>query len=839
MAIDFLSKINDVMGEKKVDPIEIYDDLDRTSTAGELRESQKYILKNWYSFRKEDRDLIIKMHTGEGKTLVGLLILLSKLNERKGPCIYVCPNKYLVSQVYEEAKKFGVPVCSITADNMLPNDFTNGERILVTNVHKLFNGKTIFGIGNDYRKIGAIVLDDAHACLDAIRDAFTISIKRRENHDLYQQILALFESELVDQGAGSFWDIKNGEKSETLMSIPYWAWIDKNNSVLELLAPHADENFIRFSWDLLKDAIDKCEAFVNGNEIQIILKYATIDKFSFFKNAENRILMSATTQDDIFFAKTLNFSIESIRSPLIADAHHWSGEKMILLPSLMSDKLQREVILDYFCNLNYKSFGAVALVPSSRRQIDYEKYGCVIVNKENIENEVWELKNGKYSNMMVFANRYDGIDLPDKTCRVLIMDSLPYFSNLADEYEEKNRVDSVLIHKKIAQRIEQGMGRCVRSEKDYACILIVGADLVRFIRSNQSQSYFSNQTRKQVEIGLSIAEWSKNDEKPIESLVDVVNQCLRRDDGWKAYYKNQMDKLSVEYSVDEESLAILEVECKAESLLLKNKFEEAAQTIQKLIDVRNLSDTDRGWYMQVMARYKYYSDKTEANRLQKAAFEANTSLLKPRNGIAYKKFKNVDTNRIVKLQQELSKYPSHEELMLEVDSIYENLAFGIEADRFEDAVDRMGRLLGFETQRPDKMIRKGPDNLWKMEKGRYLLIECKNQVCEAREAISKHEVGQMENHCGWFESNYPDGVVRNIIIIPTNKVADDANFTHDVRAMTKMELVRIKDNFRKFYVGLKKYNLSSLDMSILCNELDSYELDIKSIEDKYAKITQR
>jgi hypothetical protein len=42
----------------------------------------------------------------------------------------------------------------------------------------------------------------------------------------------------------------------------------------------------------------------------------------------------------------------------------------------------------------------------------------------------------------VLANRYDGIDLPDDSCRVLIFDSKPYSESLTDLYQEFCRPDS-------------------------------------------------------------------------------------------------------------------------------------------------------------------------------------------------------------------------------------------------------------------------------------------------------------------------------------------------------------------------------------------------------------
>ena len=104
---------------RKTEPQELYKTLDRKSVAGPLRPAQKYILNEWYQKHHDDKDLIIKLHTGEGKTLIGLLILQSVINSKQGPCLYVCPNIYLVSQVCAEADKFGIPCCTIGSDKQI------------------------------------------------------------------------------------------------------------------------------------------------------------------------------------------------------------------------------------------------------------------------------------------------------------------------------------------------------------------------------------------------------------------------------------------------------------------------------------------------------------------------------------------------------------------------------------------------------------------------------------------------------------------------------------------------------------------------------------------------
>lgn len=50
--------------------------------------------------------------------------------------------------------------------------------------------------------------------------------------------------------------------------------------------------------------------------------------------------------------------------------------------------------------------------------------------------------NGLY----VLLNKYDGIDLPDEACRMLIIDGLPNIMNMNDRYEKSiaNQSDRIL-----------------------------------------------------------------------------------------------------------------------------------------------------------------------------------------------------------------------------------------------------------------------------------------------------------------------------------------------------------------------------------------------------------
>ena len=51
------------------------------------------------SARKDDRDVVIKQNTGGGKTVSGLLIAQSTMNEGIGKAVYLAPDTYLAAYV--------------------------------------------------------------------------------------------------------------------------------------------------------------------------------------------------------------------------------------------------------------------------------------------------------------------------------------------------------------------------------------------------------------------------------------------------------------------------------------------------------------------------------------------------------------------------------------------------------------------------------------------------------------------------------------------------------------------------------------------------------------------
>ena len=121
-----------------VEPRNLFQTLRLNKTFEYLRDVQGDVLDEWYEHRNR-RDIVIKMNTGSGKTLVGLLLLRSRLNEGKGPALYLCPNNHLVSQVRNEADKLGNQACRFRRkQSLFRRNFTESTGVLITNVQKAF-----------------------------------------------------------------------------------------------------------------------------------------------------------------------------------------------------------------------------------------------------------------------------------------------------------------------------------------------------------------------------------------------------------------------------------------------------------------------------------------------------------------------------------------------------------------------------------------------------------------------------------------------------------------------------------------------------------------------------
>ena len=94
--MNLLSKLSSSTKAKTIEPREIFMTLPSKAPGyGYPRDVQSEVWKKWFDIRNE-KNVILKMNTGSGKTVVGLIMLQSCLNEEKGPAIIIWLSRLLM-----------------------------------------------------------------------------------------------------------------------------------------------------------------------------------------------------------------------------------------------------------------------------------------------------------------------------------------------------------------------------------------------------------------------------------------------------------------------------------------------------------------------------------------------------------------------------------------------------------------------------------------------------------------------------------------------------------------------------------------------------------------------
>jgi hypothetical protein len=804
MPIDF-GKINNInKSDTAIHPREIFVALPGKEE-GKFeypRDVQSQVWDYWFS-RRDEKDLAIKMNTGSGKTIVGLLILKSCLNEGKTPAVYVVPDNYLVQQVTIEAKSLGIEVTEDTNSYL----FRTGKAILVINIQKLVNGLSVFGVGDDGAKIniGSIIIDDAHACLDKIEQQFTLTIDVAS--PAYKEIYSCFQSSLHDQCKSKALEIENRDP-DCYLQVPFWTWKEQNTNISKILIKYKKEDDYKFIWPLIKESLLLSRCVVSSEGIEISPHCIPIDIIPSITNASRKIFMTATLVNDGILSSHFGITEKSIAKAIIPNTAGDIGDRMILCPQVINKELT-DVQIRKFCKEVSQSVNVVVIVPSDKQAKYWKEYSNLILDRNNINDGIKKLREG-HVGLTVLINRYDGVDLPKDACRLLVIDGIPIARRLIDKIETNILMGSSRKSAQIAQIIEQGMGRGVRSSDDYCVVFLMGRTLSSQLYVEGAIDRFSPGTKAQINLSNQVSQQISGGE--LSEIKEIIHYCLDRNKDWVSASKGTLASLVYESSTPD---AISIGQRKAYNAARINNYKFAANeldTLAKSIDEIPV----RSYLKQFLAEYVNHYDREEAQKILMSAANDNPRVTKPIQGIAYHKIESEMMNQARecrKYLQQISRDPNT--IIIEVNALLESLIFMPEtASLFEESLKRIARYIGFESQRPEDQVGKGPDVLLELGSLKYLVVECKNGATS--EKICKRDCNQLNGSTKWFESIYDSTCKYTPILIhPSNKFEHAASPHNDTRIMNEEKLALLRDNISSFIKSLCVENKLDNDEAIM------------------------
>lgn len=825
-----LSRLSGAKKSAPIEPREIFMALPQKEKGYEYpRDVQSQVWKKWFDTRN-DKNCIIKMNTGSGKTVVGLMILQSCLNEGKGPAVYVVPDNYLAVQVCEEAKRIGILAVTDKDDY----SYTENRAILVTTIYALVNGHSVFGMRptNNY-PIGSILLDDVHACMEKITTQFSIKIPSQ--HCLYSELIALFADQWKEYHKSSYTNIVEIPDPSAKAIIPFWMWQEKQNEIYSLLAKNNndDENnrCIYFNFPLIENSLPTCDCYITTRSIEIVPEGISISQIKNFHNAQRRIFMSATLADDSVFASAIGLHKEDVRTVITPDSANDIGDRLILFPRHLNSAITDDEIKDKVISIS-ESHNVVVIVPSFERAKYWDPSGARIINRENIDKFVLALKSG-HVGFVVLVNRYDGIDLPDDACRLLVIDGLPPLISEKDKYIQSVDPASTILKKEQIQRIEQGMGRGVRSNSDSCCIVLMGDNLADVLLRNQGVSYFSNATREQYDLSKEL--WDllrqENPQPSVDDVFELAYFSLNREVEWIQKSKEKLSEIryASEPRFDNNALALRS----AFDWTMALQWQKAISILDQAV-FQEKQDSTKGYLLQIIAKYTNIFDRSKAQQILLSGKTKNLSILSPLSGIRYDKA----VNNIAQAKA-ICEYIEKEQIkqsdyIIHVNALMSSLVFSPDSDIFERTLKTVGQLIGFISTRPDKETNgEGPDNLWAIGSNKYFVIECKTAA--VAEKISKDYCNQLGGSIRWFSREYGDECTPIPVLVHKAFVIDrQATAVHDMRIITEERLERFKKSVNEFAIAISQ-NGNWKDEEKITRLLFEYKLRGNDIVEYYMK----
>ncbi|NUU61119.1 DEAD/DEAH box helicase [Paenibacillus agri] len=828
--------------QKPIDPIEIFKTLIHQEGYDYLRDIQSDFLKLWHS-KRVDRDVVGILNTGAGKTLIGQLMLLSKMNEGVGTVVYLCPDTQLVDQAVEQAAIHNIPVVTIDSEPgqaaEFPVDFLNKKAILITTFERMFNGRSIFGVdgygSRPIQEIGALVIDDAHSCIKKARQQSTILIEKK--HPAYSQLFKLFEASIREQGEGALTSIKSGSSTVSRL-VPYWVWRQHKDAILNILQKlHQDDDAtVFFNWGIVGDELSKSQCYISGTQIEITPLQIPVQRIPSFFNAKHRFIMSATFNNNTDLITELGIEKSSVVTPLEVDNQGDAGERLIIAPKRyyadLTDEIMRPVIAKYA-----EKHNVVVIVPNSQKAKVWKKYNPTIVDKDNILTATRTLRESK-GNLMVFLNRYDGVDLAGDSCRILVLDGKPSTATTRERYISIVREGSPFLLAQTAQTIEQGLGRAVRSGSDHCAVFILDNSLLSFIGIDANQAFFNPSTRAQIDFGLNLFGDHKpnSSEEALNEISAAVEDCLKGDPEWRQFHKDMIlnaepdDKSATSYLLD-----IAETERVALVKYHDEDYEEACGTISDIINTHKaaMSIIDEAYYLQMGATLLDSINPVGASDMQVKARKLSSKVLKTQ-AHTYSKLTKVKGKQADIIVKWLSQYSNATDVIIAIEHLYADLIYSPDVDShaFERAVHQIGDFLGFTSQMPEEDEGDGPDNLWRLEDGVNLIIEAKNN--SINDKISRKEVEQLLHSIQWHNDKY--GTEQKFIPIMLHRATKSLDNTHpsdDSRVMNEALLKQFKDALLNFAKALSQKPPLYWKVAEVHNLLSTYNLLYNQIVDKF------
>lgn len=486
---------------------------------------QADLLRSYHDAHVETPDVALELPTGAGKTLVASLIAEWRRRERNERVVYCCPTRQLARQASTHATRYGVEVVTLSGASTQWSQadllrYRNADVVAVSTYSHIFNSNPRL------HDADTLILDDAHSGGDFVADAWTIEAQRDDG--LYEQLLATISPHLDPLLAQRL----NGPRPEPsrarTVDIVSPRLVYELGPELAQVLDRAVQGRNRFVWRMLRGQLSSCFLYLSWDSMSM-RPYVPPSAFhSAFADPSQRVYISATLgiggELERAFGKP-----DIARLPI---PEGWDeqgiGRRFFLFPEL-SDAGDQEI--EDFVRSTVADQDRVVLMAPDDRTMETIKDKFLPDDSTAVSAAELEAEPDMFTShpraALCLSNRYDGIDLPDHSCRLIVMVGLPRGIGLQERFLVHSVGASGVLRERERTRVVQGAGRCTRNPNDFAAIIFLGEDLVQFCGRKDVQESTHREIQAELRFGID------NSMQPLSEFSSLLGSFLTQDEEWR------------------------------------------------------------------------------------------------------------------------------------------------------------------------------------------------------------------------------------------------------------------------------------------------------------------
>jgi len=774
---------------RETDPEKIFESLTLRGTVENLWSPQAAALRGWHKERAKP-DVVIEMNTGGGKTLVGLLVAQSLVNETGKCVLYVCPTNQLIEQATSKAHECGIEVACYMAGRWDSREVTDDSRgPCLTNYASVFNGKTIF----DRFDLGGIVFDDAHAAGNIIRSNFTLSFDH--GTPLFKEIVQRLRAYFTTSNQSvSLRDAIDGNP-RSLLFVPMFEVRKLAPTIAKLLldAKVDEEKETLFAWEHLKDHLDRCVILLSGSRVEITPAALPLHRLRCLGGGARRVYLTATLPSPAEFVKT--FGVET---PARVTPKGKSGEaqRLFIFPAGQKDGDHRTVAKQLI-----SSRKTCVIVPSTRAAAEWQDVATLFDGPTG-QAGIQRFAQARGSEKLILAARYDGIDLPGDACRVLVLDGLPKGSHLLTRFLDEALQVASLRASHSAIRVVQAIGRIFRSNTDHGAVVLCGTEVQRWARSPANQGFLPPLLQKQIQFGVGLRESVEAGQTTNEDLLAAV---LSGDKGWDEFYRQKIDAFDIAASAAPPSWLVdfAGREQRAYQKLWEGNAADAAAEYASLADDAEVHDPRLAAWFRHLEGYscELLGNIGQARTAYVLAANVRAELGRPKTDGATAFASATVPNPTAQAKAIAQLFEGKRaKVVAMIEKLVGDLAYGEQTNPVEEALRLLGSLLGLSATRPDKEGKTGPDVKWHYPtKKAGVALEAKTNKKETTQYQKKDDIGQFHDHAKYLAVHHPGEDFRRLIVGRHLRVTPDCHPPDDLRVVTLEQFQGLAERVKTLY----------------------------------------